>query len=166
VLQAGRAVTLDVTVRAAARPAPPGALSGAIVANAGRGVRLRVPWSAAVPVANRPVVSRVSLSEARFAPSDRSPAVLSLVAGRVDGPSERPQLLPLSRLDVDLYRGTRRIGRLVRLRNLLPGRYALGVTGRGPLGGRLPAGSYALRVVGTPVGGGPSTVVNVPFRLR
>jgi hypothetical protein len=129
-------------------------------------VRLRVPWSAAVPVTNRPVVSAVALSGKSFAPSDRSPAVLSLVAGRVDGAAERPQILPLERLEVELYRGKKRLGLLVRLRDLLPGRYALGVTGRGPGGARLRPGAYALRIVGVPVGKGRATVVEVPFRLR
>ena len=92
--------------------------------------------------------------------------MLTLVAGRVDGPPERPQILPLARLDVELFRGKRSVGRLVRLRDLLPGRYAIGVTGRGPQGARLRAGSYVLRIVGAPVGGGRPTVVNVPFTLR
>jgi subtilisin family serine protease len=166
VIRPGRAVTVDVTLRAATRPAAPTALGGSFVATAGRGVRLRIPWTAAVPVTERPALGRVALSQERFEPDDRSPAVLSLVAGRVDGPAERPQILPLEWLDVDLYRGERRIGRLVRLRDLLPGRYALGVTGRGPNGGRLPAGRYVLRVAGAPVGGGRPTVVNVPFTLR
>jgi hypothetical protein len=117
-------------------------------------------------VTERPVLGRVALSQERFEPDDRSPAVLTLVAGRVDGPVERPQILPLAWLDVELYRGERRVGRLVRLRDLLPGRYALGVTGRGPNGGRLPAGRYVLRVAGAPVGGGRPTVANVPFTLR
>ncbi len=166
VIRPGRAVTVDITMRAATRPAAPTALGGSFVATAGRGVRLRIPWTAAVPVTERPVLGRVALSQERFEPDDRSPAVLSIVAGRVDGPAERPQILPLEWLDVDLYRGERRIGRLVRLRDLLPGRYALGVTGRGPNGGRLPSGQYVLRVVGAPVGGGRPTVVNVPFVLR
>jgi hypothetical protein len=159
-------VTVDVTLHAETRPAAPTALGGAFIATAGRGVRLRVPWTAAVPVTERPVLSRVALSQVRFEPDDRSPAVLTLVAGRVDGPVERPQILPLAWLDVELYRGERRVGRLVRLRDLLPGRYALGVTGRGPNGGRLPAGRYVLRVAGAPVGGGRPTVANVPFTLR
>jgi subtilisin family serine protease len=162
----GRSVTVELSVAVATRPSPPGALVGAVVATAGRGVRVRIPWSVAVPVTNRPVVTGVALSRESFRPSDREPAVLSLVAGRVDGPVERPQILPLARLDVELFRGKRRVGRLVRLRDLLPGRYALGVTGRGPLGARLPSGSYVLRVIGAPVGGGRPTVVNVPFRLR
>ena len=165
-IRPGRSVTVDVTLHAETRPAAPTALGGGFVATAGRGVRLRIPWTAAVPVTERPVLSRVALSQERFAPDDRSPAVLTLVAGRVDGPVERPQILPLAWLDVDLYRGERRVGRLVRLRDLLPGRYALGVTGRGPNGGRLPAGRYVLRVAGAPVGGGRPTVANVPFTLR
>jgi hypothetical protein len=165
-IRPGRAVTVALTVRVTTRPAAPSALGGAVVATAGRGVRLRVPWSAAVPVTNRPVVSAVALSGKSFAPSDRSPAVLSLVAGRVDGAAERPQILPLERLEVELYRGKKRLGLLVRLRDLLPGRYALGVTGRGPGGARLRPGAYALRIVGVPVGKGRATVVEVPFRLR
>ena len=164
-LRPGRSATIGVTVRAETRPAPPTALTGAIVATAGRGVRLRIPWSAAVPV-TRPVVSGVRLSQERFAPNDQSPTVLTLVAGRVDGPPERPQILPLAQLDVELYRGKRNVGRLVRLRDLLPGRYALGVTGRGPHGARLRPGAYVLRIAGSPVGGGRPTVVNVPFTLR
>ena len=166
VLRPGQAASVGVTVRAETRPSPPTALGGVLVATAGRGVRLRIPWTAPVPLADKPVITGVALSQERFAPNDRSPAVLSLVAGRVDGPVERPQILPLAQLDVELYRGTRRIGRLVRLRDLLPGRYALGVTGRGPMGARLPAGDYVIRVIGAPVGGARPTVVNVPFRLR
>jgi hypothetical protein len=55
---------------------------------------------------------------------------------------------------------------LVRLRDVLPGRYAFGVTGRGPGGVRLRPGRYVLRVVGVPVGGGPASTVDVPFRVR
>jgi hypothetical protein len=120
----------------------------------------------AVPVTRKPVVSRVRLSAASFRASDTRPAVLAFVAGRVDGSRERPQLLPLELLDVELYRGSRRIGRLARLRDVLPGRYAFGLTGRGPAGARLPRGEYVARVIGTPVGGGPPTSVDVSFRLR
>jgi subtilisin family serine protease len=166
VLRPGRSATIGVTVHAETLPSPPSALAGTLVATAGRGMRLRIPWTVAIPVSRRPVVTGVALSKESFPPNDRSPAALSLVAGRVDGSAERPQILPLARLDVELYRGKRLLGRLARLRDLLPGRYTLGVTGRGPLGARLPTGSYVLRVVGAPVGGGRPTTVNVPFRLR
>ena len=165
-LQPGRSKELRIAVTAAVRPAAPGALEGVVRAVVGPGTRLRIPWTAAVPVTRLPVVTRVRLSSAVFAASDRSPAVLSLVAGRVDGSAERPQLLPLTKLEIELYRGKRRVGTLVRLRDVLPGRYAFGLTGRGPRGARLPTGAYTLRVLGVPVGGGPATSETVPFRLR
>jgi hypothetical protein len=166
VLRPGASATVAVTVEAAVRPAAPGALGGALRASVVRGPRLRIPWSVAVPVTRRPVVSRVRLSTASFRASDTQPAVLSFVAGRVDGSRDRPQLLPLEVLDVELYRGERRVGRLARLRDVLPGRYAFGITGRGPVGARLPAGAYVVRIVGTPVGGGPPTSVDASFRIR
>ena len=166
VLQPGASKVVRLMLTAAVRPAAPGALSGAVRAVAGPGVRLRIPWSAAVPVSDRPVVTRVALSTKEFAPSDRRPSVLTLVAGRVDGSPERPQLLPLTRLTIELYRGKRRVGTLARLRDVLPGRYAFGLTGRGPGGARLRPGAYGLLVVGVPVSGARATRVRVPFRLR
>jgi hypothetical protein len=164
-LRPGQSAAIRLSVAASVRPAAPGALEGAVRAVVGPGTRLRIPWTAAIP-SGRPVLTRVKLSSAAFAPSDRRPATLTLVAGRVDGSRDRPQLLPLARLDIDLYRGKRRVGTLVRLRDVLPGRYAFGITGRGPRGSRLSSGRYALRLVGVPVGGGRATTVAVPFRVR
>jgi hypothetical protein len=166
VVQPGRAKPVELSVVAKVRPQAPSALEGSVVAVGSRGTRLRIPWATAVPVTRLPVISRISLSAAVFTASDRKPAVLSLVAGRVDGSAERPQLLPLARLEIGLYRGKRRIGTLVRLRDVLPGRYAFGLTGRGPRGSRLPKGPYVVRVLGVPVGGGPPTTQSVHFRLR
>jgi len=165
-LQPGDARVVRLAIRARAKLEPPGSLEGAVRAVVGPGARLRIPWSVAVPISDRPVVSRVTLSTPSFRPNDAQPAVLSLVAGRVDGSAERPQLLPLTRLELELRRGERRLGMLVRLRDVLPGRYAFGVTGRGPGGVRLRPGRYVLRVVGVPVGGGPASTVDVPFRVR
>ncbi|HWO80170.1 S8 family serine peptidase [Gaiella sp.] len=166
VVQPGRSKPVELSVAAKVRPAAPGALEGSVRAVAAPGTRLRVPWAAAIPVTRLPAISRVALSVPVFTASDRKPAVLSLVAGRVDGSAERPQLLPLARLEIELYRGKRRVGTLVRLRDVLPGRYAFGLTGRGPKGARLPKGAYLIRVLGVPVGGGPPTTRSVPFRLR
>jgi hypothetical protein len=165
-LRPGASAVVTITVKASVRPAAPGALAGAVRAIAGPTTRLRIPWNAAVPVTTKPAVTRVALTTSSFEPSDRQPVVLTLVAGRVDGTPDRPQLLPLARLELELYRRERRVGTLVRLRDVLPGRYAFGVTGRGPRGARLRPGRYELRVVGVPVGGGRPTVVRVPFRLR
>jgi hypothetical protein len=53
------------------------------------------------------------------------------------------QIQPVSRLDVLLYSASGRfIGVMARLRNLLPGSYSFGITGRGPNSVRLaPGGS-------------------------
>jgi hypothetical protein len=76
------------------------------------------------------------------------------------------QILPVDRLDVLLYRSSGGfVGRLAQLRDLLPGTYAFGITGRGPFGKRLPLGVYRLRVVAVPVGGGAASAREVTFRL-
>ena len=67
-----------------------------------------------------------------------------------------PRCGRLQLLDVDLWRadGTR-IGLLVRLRDVLPGRYTFGLTGRDPSGKPLPPGKYVVKIVGYPVEGRP-----------
>ena len=73
---------------------------------------------------------------------------------------------PVSYLDLELWRGNERLGRLSRLRNLLPGRYTFGLTGRGPGGARLAPGRYRLRLVAYPPGDGPPSRQNVQFEIR
>lgn len=165
-LAPGASATVRVAVAAAALPDAPGALTGAIRVVARRGGAVRIPWASPVPVQDRPVVRAARLSRRTFTPSDAEPAVLTLVAGRIDGTVDRPQLLPLQTLELELYRGSRRVGLLARLRDVLPGTYAFGVTGRGPRGARLAPGTYTLRVLGRPVGGGEPTSLLVPFRVR
>jgi hypothetical protein len=90
----------------------------------------------------------VRLSRRAFSPSDASPALLSFVAGSVARSGDEPDVLPLSRLDLELWSPDGgRIGLLARLRNVLPGRYSFGVTGRDPTGAVLPGGDYQLRLV-------------------
>jgi hypothetical protein len=91
--------------------------------------------------------------------------VLSLRAGSVRLRNRRPQLHPLARLDVELWRGRRRVGLLARLRDVLPGNYAFGVTGRGPRGRALARGSYRLRILAIPPAGTPQSAA-VDFTLR
>ncbi len=165
-LPPGASREVQVTITASALPHRPGGLAGAVRAKVVRGGTLRIPWSVGLPVVGKPVVSHVAISHTSFAPSDRRPPVLVLVAGRVDGTREQPQLLPLQKLELEVLRGKRRIGLLIRLRDVLPGRYGFGLTGRGPGGARLPKGDYVLRVIGTPVGGGDATVVDTPFQIR
>ena len=166
VLRPGRSASFASSVTARVRPAAPGALEGAVRAVVGPGTRLRIPWAAAVPVTRLPVSPRVKLSSAAFKASDRNPAVLSLVAGRVDGSAERPQLLPLSKLEIELYRGKRRVGTLVRLRDVLPGRYAFGLTGRGPRGRGCPPAPTGSASSACPSAADAPRPSSVSFRLR
>jgi subtilisin family serine protease len=165
VLGAGRSRVVTLTALVPVRPSPPGGLAGVLRVRVARGQALRVPWAIAVPLLDRPLLTGVQLSDSEIEPSDAAPAVLTLVAGRVDGRVDRPQLLPLRTLSIDLFRRGRRLGRLALQRDVLPGRYAFGITGRGPRGARLPAGVYSLQVVATPVTG-PRYVVDVPFSIR
>jgi hypothetical protein len=86
--------------------------------------------------------------------------------------SGRAEIRPLSVLDIDLWRanatgvGLTRVGLLARLRDVLPGRYTFGLTGRGPDGQLLPPGDYIVTIVGQPVDGGPASRRRLPFSLK
>ena len=144
-LRPGASVEIAVSARVPLLPKAPAALGGALRVKIKNGARLLVPWTVAVPLAKRDLIRSARLSSKIFAPSDVEPAVLTVIAGRVDGSAERPQLLPLEALRIDLYRGDRRLGRLALVRDVLPGRYSFGITGRGVDGRRLPRGACRCR---------------------
>ena len=76
-------------------------------------------------------------------------------------------MIPVLRMDVDLADAKgKRIGLLARLRDVLPGRYAFGLTGRGPGGRVLARGRYTLRVLAWPTGGGAPTIRSIDFKIR
>ena len=113
---------------------------GVVVARVRGGGTIRVPWAIA-PAARGPLLGAVSLVPAAFAASDTQPALLTVDAGRVLAGSGAAEIRPLARLDVELYRSTgERVGLLARLRDVLPGRYEFGLTGRDPAGTLLPSG--------------------------
>lgn len=165
-LRPGASAEVVVTARVPLLPKAPAALNGMLRLRVAGGSTVRVPWSIAVPLNARPLLGRVRISSRSFAPSDVDPAVLTIVAGRIDGRPDRPQLLPLEQLEVQLTRGTKTLGSLARIRDVLPGRYAFGITGRGPGGVRLRAGTFALRVIATPVGGGDTDERTIPFTIE
>ncbi len=164
-LRPGASLQIVVSATVPLLPRAPAALGGALRVRVKNGATLRVPWTIAVPLAKRDLILSARLSSRSFEPSDVDPAVLTVVAGRVDGSAERPQLLPLEELTIDLYRGERRLGRLAVVRDLLPGRYSFGITGRGVGGAHLPPGEYALHLVAVPVGGGEADEETVPFAI-
>lgn len=147
---------------------PPGkrTASAALELRAGGGASVRIPWTVVLGPPVRSLIGGARLSTERFRPSDSAPALLELRAGRLVDHGRVSEVLPVSHLDLDLWRGDERLGRLARLRNLLPGRYTFGLTGRGPAGRRLPPGRYTLRLIGHPPGEAPPSRQFVQFTIQ
>jgi hypothetical protein len=141
--------------------------SGVLLVQPAGSAPVRVPWA----LGRRPagaLVSSLSLSNWEFTPSNSAPAVVAFQAGRASPATG--SLEPVGRLELELWttEGTR-LGVLTTLRNLLPGRYAVGLTGRGPNGKVLPAGTYVLRLRAQPVDaeeGTPPSTVQTVFRIK
>lgn len=160
-----RTATVTLTARLSFVPKNLGAIQGRTLLEVSGGGRITVPWAVALPVRGSALIGGITLSAQSFKASDRAPAVLTVQAGQVSDLAGRRQLRPLSRLDVELWQGGKKLGLLARLRDVLPGTYAFGLTGRGPGGSGLPKGAYQLRVVATPTAGEPETE-RVAFRIR
>jgi minor extracellular serine protease Vpr len=161
-LEPGGRAHVFVTARLAFAPRGTGAVEGALrVTTIGGGV-FRVPWAVIPARPQRPLIGDVEISSTSFKPSDSAPAVLSLTAGRVSG----SELRPLARFDLELWRGARRLGVLVRLRDLLPGRYAFGLTGRDPEGEELEPGKYRLLLKAFPTDDPQPATRSLEFRIR
>jgi hypothetical protein len=128
---------------------------------------LVVPWAAAFAAPSRDLIGDVQLSDRSFEPSDESPAVLAVQAGHVGRAAGRDMLEPVVRLDVVLVTEEgETLGLLARLRHLLPGRYAFGITGRGPDGKVLRPGTYRLRLIAWPTGGGAPARRSIRFTIE
>jgi subtilisin family serine protease len=131
------------------------------------GREVRVPWTIAFGRRLPPRLASVRLSTRAFAPSDATPALLNFVAGSVRRSGGTPEVLPLLRLDLELWSPEGgRIGLLARLRNVLPGRYSFGVTGRDPTGAVLPEGDYELRLIAFGTDAGAPTVRTISFTIK
>ncbi len=164
-LRAGEQRLVTLTARVSFLPRGLGAIEGRARLEVSGGGRIYVPWAVALPVQGSALIGGLTLSARTFRASDRAPAVLTVQAGQVRDLAGRRQLRPVMQLDVELWRGGERIGLLARLRDVLPGRYAFGLTGRGPRGGTLARGAYRLRVVAHPPDG-PAEAEVVGFRIR
>ena len=142
--------------------------SGVVVVSA-RGARAaRIPWAIA-PRPQGALVDSVSLSNWEFKPSNSAPVVLAFRAGRAAAGPAGEQIEPVGLLDVELWTPKgKRLGVIARLRDLLPGRYAFGLTGRGPDGKVLAPGTYVLRLRAQPVDaadGTPPSTADTVFRI-
>jgi minor extracellular serine protease Vpr len=128
---------------------------------------IRVPWMIPFTRDRDPLLARVHLSTKSFAPSDTTPAVLSFQAGGLGAAAGGAAIRPVGRLDMTLTSayGTT-LGLLVRMRDLLPGRYAFGLTGRDPNGNRLPSGDYTLALTAVPPDGRQPTIRTIKFTIE
>jgi hypothetical protein len=140
---------------------------GAVVVGVDGGGGIRIPWAIAFGPGDINLIPAATLSSRSFTASDTRPALLAVDAGRVLEVAGRPELRPVSRLDVELWRtdGTE-VGTLARLRDVLPGRYTFGLTGRGPDGQLLAPGTYQIRIVAFPVDVGKASRRRLNFTLR
>ena len=164
-LGAGQQRRITLTARMSFLPRGLGAIDGRARLEVAGGGRVVIPWAVALPVQGSALIGDIGLSAKAFRASDRAPAVLTVQAGQVRDLAGRRQLRPVARLDLELWRGGKRIGLLARLRHVLPGRYAFGLTGRGPGGRPLAAGPYRLRIVAVPPEG-PAEADIATFRIR
>ena len=166
-LRLGPGESGDVVLHADVSPAPEEGRSttGEIAVRFGAPRSARLLWSVATPAAGVDLLSQVSLRTTGERVSDATPAVVSFVAGAIVGEDE-PEIRPVDVLEIELWRGGERLGILSRRRELLPGRYAFGLNGRGPQGERLPRGSYTIRLVARPDDGTRRQVESVDYVVR
>lgn len=157
-----------VTLNARLNGAPPegGSAEGALLLAARGAGLLKVPWAITFGPQRRDLISAVALSSVSFKPSNTPPTVLSLQAGLVVPSALGAAIHPVARLDIELWHSGERLGLLARLRDLLPGHVAIGLTGRDPDGTALDAGRYRLRLVATPTSDGPPTVRTIGFTIK
>jgi hypothetical protein len=165
VIAPGRIAELEVTARLVSIVRAEAA-TGTLTLTSLGGASVRVPW-AVVLRSPTGLLGPLALSRRAFAPSEQKPAIVIVRAGRVVRSSHGNEVVPVLRMDVELSTEQgRRIGLLTRLRDVLPGRYAFGLTGRGPGGRVLARGRYMLRIVAWPTGGGEPTSRSVLFRIK
>jgi hypothetical protein len=166
-LDAGRSIRVRVRARVTSALQGNAPTEGVVLLTPIAGREIHVPWTILFGQRRLPDLSSVRLSTHAFVPSDAAPALLSFVAGSVRRAAGLPDVLPLSRLDLQVWSPTGgRIGLLARLRDVLPGRYSFGVTGRDPTGQVLPSGEYQLRLVAYATDEGPPTIRTITFTIK
>jgi hypothetical protein len=164
-LRLARSESAEVRVTASVRTEPFGTVpaAGAVRIAVSGGATIRVPWVVAFGARPATLLGPLKLSTRAFKPSDAAPALLTFQAGRLLG----SQIVPVRQLDLRLFSPDRgAIGLLARVRDLLPGSYAFGLTGRSPTGEQLAPGLYTLRLVAFPTDGGPESVRSIQFTVK
>jgi len=165
-LKPGRDAPVQLEARLRGAPPDDGSAEGALLLVPRGSAPLRLPWAITFGRPRNNLISGVALSETAFKLSDATPVVLSFQAGLVVPHPSGTEVVPVRQLDIWLWRGDNRLGLLARMRDLLPGRVAYGLTGRGPDGTPLPAGLYRVQLVARPTADGPWTTRTIGFRIK
>jgi minor extracellular serine protease Vpr len=164
---AGRTITVHLRARVTSALDGTAPAEGIVVVRPFSGAEIHVPWAITFGPPLHAALWRVHLSSHAFRPSDVQPALLSFIAGGVPQTNGGQDVRPLSRLDLDLWSQTGgRIGTLAAMRDVLPGRYSFGVTGRDPTGQLLPPGAYSLRLIAYPTDQVSPTVRTIAFTIH
>jgi Subtilase family/Peptidase inhibitor I9 len=166
-LPPGGKVTIRVKAAFQGTPTAGAPAEGTIQIGARSTLPLRIPWAIPFGRYTGPLLSSLQLSKTSFRPSDTTPAVLSFRAGALTPGPGGTEVHPVGRLDMVLSNsaGTH-LGLLVRMRDLLPGSYAFGLTGRDPNGNTLPKGDYTLALAAIPPDGTRGTYRKVTFTIQ
>jgi hypothetical protein len=150
----------------------PEGFAGTIVLTGTAGT-MRIPWVVAMAQTKQGrLVSDVVISKTAFAPSLKHPSVVTFRAGRILSGENGLGIEPVALLELELRTAQgKRLGVLARLRDVLPGRYSVGLTGRDSDGRILPPGRYVLKVRALGVTAregarGGSSAASVSFTIR
>jgi hypothetical protein len=158
-------IRIRATFNGTATLAPPA--EGTIQIGSRSTLPIRVPWSIPFGRYAGPLLSQIRLSQHNFKPSDTTPAVLAFRAGALSTGDGGTEIHPVRRLDMFLESSSgTTLGLLVRMRDLLPGSYAFGLTGRDPNGNVLPDGDYTLVLTAVPPDGSRPTVRTLNFTIK
>ena len=168
VLAPGSSLRVQVQALVTSEPSGRASTEGVVVFRGDGTTALRVPWAVTFGPKSTNLIGGVQLKESSFVPSDVSPALLTLRAGKLLRRGAGEEIRPVRRLDVELLRANgERIGLLARLRDLIPGHVTIGITGRDPDGALLKPGRYRLRLSAWPTeAGGPPSREVVRFRVK
>ncbi len=148
-VRAGRARSVKITLTAP-QARDTRLVTGTIDVAAPGSQTLHVPWALLFHGTTANLLGRVTISKSSFAASDTDPAVLSVQAGALVRQGGL-QIAPVRRMDILLYNASGKfLGVMARMRDLLPGSYSFGITGRGPASARLKPGTYELRLAAWP----------------
>jgi hypothetical protein len=159
------AIRIKASFQGTPSPGPPA--EGTIQVGSRSTLPIRVPWAIPFGRYTEPLLSDVQLASNSFKPSDTTPTVLSFRAGGVTAGQAGAEIHPVGRLDMVLTSSSgSTLGLLVRMRDLLPGTYAFGLTGRDPNGNTLPRGDYTLSLLAFPTDGTRATYRKVTFTIK